>query len=581
MIKTLTNQLKQYKKASWITVVFAVTEVVTDIAIPYLMAMIIDRGINAKDMFQVYLYGGIMIVTVLIGLASGFMSGKFGASASTGFAHNLRDAMFTNIQTFAFSNIDKYSTAGLVTRMTTDVTNVQNAYQMIIRMLVRFPLMLISALAMSLIIAPTAGVVFVVAAVFLVIALAIILTKAVPIFGSVFEGYDDLNSSVQENITGIRAVKGFAREPHEKSKFGKAVENLFIKFSKAEKLVALNSPVMMLATYGSMIGISWLGASLIVGGSLTTGELTSLFTYVMNIFMSLMIISMLLVMITMSIASARRIAEVINEKADVENPVNPITKVADGSVEFQNVDFSYKPGGKKYVLTDINVKINSGETIGIIGGTGSSKSSLVNLISRLYDVSNGIVKVGGVDVKEYDLETLRDEVAVVLQKNELFSGTIIENLRWGSKDATYEECEEAAKMACADDFIQSFPDKYDTYIEQGGTNVSGGQKQRLCIARALLKAPKILILDDSTSAVDTSTDAKIRKSFMENIPNTTKLIIAQRISSISDADRIIVLDDGKINGIGTHEELLETNEIYTTIYMNQEKGFADFDQKGA
>ncbi|GAA0742290.1 ABC transporter ATP-binding protein [Clostridium oceanicum] len=581
MLSTLKSQLKQYKKASLMTVLFGSIEVATDITIPYLMALIIDRGINAKDISQIYLYGGIMLVAVLIGLLSGALAGKYGANAATGFAHNLRDAMFENIQTFSFSNIDKYSTAGLVTRMTTDVTNLQNAYQMIIRMGVRFPLMLISALVMALMIAPKVGIVFLVACGFLVISIALIIKKAMPIFKQVFEGYDDLNASVQENVTGIRAVKGFAREPHEKSKFNKSVHNLFLKFTKAESLVVLNSPVMMLAIYGSMLGISWLGANLIVAGTLTTGELTSLFTYVMNIFMSLMMISMIFVMVTMSIASAKRISEVINEKADIVNPENPATVVEDGSVHFDHVNFSYKKNSKKHVLTDIDIKINSGETIGIIGATGSSKSSLVNLISRLYDVSSGSVKVAGKDVREYDLKTLRDKVAVVLQKNELFSGTIIENLRWGNKNASYEECIKACEMACANDFVEKLPEKYDTYIEQGGTNVSGGQKQRLCIARALLKKPKILILDDSTSAVDTATDYKIRKSFIENIPNTTKFIISQRISSISEADRIIVLEDGKINGVGTHEELLNNNEIYTTIYSNQEKGFGDFDEKGA
>ncbi len=581
MIKTLTKQLKQYKNASFMTILFAIIEVMTDIAIPYLMALIIDRGLNAKDLSQIYFYGGIMLVAVLIGLASGVLAGKYAATASTGFAHNLRDSMFSNIQTFSFSNIDKYSTAGLITRMTTDVTNLQNSYMMLLRQFVRFPLLLISALIMTLIIAPQVGSIFILASIFLIIAISLIIRKAIPIIREVFAGYDDLNASVQENITAIRAVKGFAREPFEKAKFGKTVYNLFHKFYSAERIMVLNSPVMMISIYGSMISISWLGANLIVGGALTTGELTSLFAYVLNIFMSLMIISMVLVMITMSIPSAKRIVEVIDEKANIINTQTPSFHLADGTIEFKHVDFSYQANSVKYVLSDINLSIASGETIGIIGGTGSSKSSLVNLISRLYDVTNGSIEIGGKNVKDYDIETLRNKVAVVLQKNELFSGTILENLRWGDQNATYEECVQAAKLACADGFINAFPKQYDTYIEQGGSNVSGGQKQRLCIARALLKKPKILILDDSTSAVDTATEARIRTSFKEHIPNTTKLIIAQRVSSIADADRIVVLEDGKIDAIGTHEELLKSNEIYQTIYQSQEKGLADFDEMGA
>ncbi|GEM01917.1 ATP-binding cassette, subfamily B [Halolactibacillus halophilus] len=581
MIKTLISQLKEYKLPSYLTIIFAVFEVATDVAIPFIMALIIDRGINNGDLSQIYLYGGIMLVTVMIGLVSGALAAKFAAEASTGYAHNLREAMFENVQTFSFSNIDNFSTSGLVTRMTTDVTNMQNSYQMIIRLFIRFPLMLVSALVMSFIIAPKIGLVFLIVSIFLGLALALIIKLAMPIYVEVFAGYDDLNASVQENITGIRVVKGFAREPYEKGKFGKTVENLFRKFVKAESLLAFNNPIMMFAIYGSMLGLSWLGANMVVGGSLTTGQLTSLFTYLMNILMSLMILTMVFITIIMSTASARRIAEVIDEKADIVNPNQPLMKVADGSIRFEHVNFSYKKGSEKYVLSDINLTIQSGQTIGIIGATGSSKSSLINLVSRLYDVNEGSVKVGGKDVRDYDLETLRNEVAVVLQNNELFSGTIIENLRWGNKEASYEACVEAAKMACAHDFIESFPDSYNTYIEQGGSNVSGGQKQRLCIARALLKEPKILILDDSTSAVDTATDMKIRKSLSDSISATTKLIITQRIASIAYADSIIVLDDGRVNGYGTHEELLDSNEIYTTIYKNQEKGFADFDEKGA
>lgn len=581
MLKKLSKYVKEYKKASFLSIMFAAIEVVTDITIPLLMAAIIDKGIEAKDITQVYLYGGIMIVAVLIGLFTGAAAGRYAANASSGFARNLRDAIFVNIQSFSFSNIDKFSTAGLVTRMTTDVTNVQNSYQMIIRLCIRAPLMLICALIMSIIIAPKVSIIFLIVIVFLSSMLFLIIRSVMPIFEQVFKGYDKLNANVQENVVGIRVVKAFVRERFENEKFIKAVDGLYNKFLKAESRVVFNHPIMMLAIYSSMLAISWMGAHLVVGGSLTTGELTSLFTYIMNILMSLMMISMLFVMLTISMSSAKRITEVLEEETDIKNPENPVMEVQDGSIEFKNVNFTYKKESVKNVLDDINFRISSGETIGIIGSTGSSKTSLVSLISRLYDVNSGNVNVGGIDVRKYDLETLRDEVAVVLQKNQLFSGTILENLRWGNKNATYEECQEACELVCADEFIQQFPNKYDTYIEQGGTNVSGGQKQRLCIARALLKKPKILILDDSTSAVDTATDARIRRAFLEEIPNTTKLIIAQRISSVKDADRIIVIDDGKINDIGIHEELIKTNKIYSTIYENQKDGNGDFDQKGA
>lgn len=580
MVKTLARQVKQYKKSSLLSIFFAILEVFMDVIIPVLMAQMIDKGISAGNMRQVWLYGGAMFVMVLIGLISGAFAGKHAATASTGFACNLRDAMFVNIQTYAFANIDKYSTAGLVTRLTTDVTNLQNAYQMIIRMCIRAPFMLICALIMCIIISPKVSMVFVGAIIILGTALFFIIRYVYPIFDDVFKRYDDLNASVQENITGIRVVKAFVREKFEKEKFQKAARNLYRLFVKAEGTLAWNNPIMMFTVYGCVLGVSWIGANLIVSGELTTGQLTSLFSYIMGILMSLMMLSMIFVMITMSMASAERIAEVLNEQADLINPENPVMEVKNGSVEFEHVSFSYGKGSGKKVLSDINLKIASGETVGIIGGTGSSKTSLVNLISRLYDVTEGTVKVGGCDVREYDLVTLRDQVAVVLQKNELFSGTILENLRWGNENATREECIAACKMACADDFIEAFPDKYDTYIEQGGSNVSGGQKQRLCIARALLKNPKILILDDSTSAVDTATDARIRKAFLEQIPETTKFIIAQRISSVQDADHILVLENGQIDGYGTHEELIATNEIYRSIYENQTQGGGDFDEKG-
>lgn len=549
-----------------------------EILIPFVTAAIIDRGIEAEDIHQIYLYGGIMIALAFLSLLFGFLAGKYAASASSGFACNLRQGMYENIQRFSFSNIDKYSTAGLVTRMTTDVTNLQNAYQMILRIAVRAPLMFLCSMFMCFFINVKLSLVFLAAVVVLAVILALIMSKTTKIFSQVFRKYDDLNASVQENVSAIRVVKAFVREEHEDQKFTRAAENLYRLFVKAEGILALNNPVMMLIIYGCIITLSWFGARFIVGGSLTTGELTSMFSYVMSMMMSLMMLSMVFVMITMSAASGRRIAEVLQEQPDLKNPEHPLTQIPDGSIDFDHVSFSYKHGSGEETLHDIDLHIKSGETIGIIGGTGCGKSSLVNLISRLYDVDKGAVCVGGHDVRDYDMEALRNQVSVVLQKNVLFSGTILDNLRWGNEHATEEECIEACRQACADDFIASFPDGYNTWIEQGGTNVSGGQKQRLCIARALLKKPKVLILDDSTSAVDTATDAKIRRAFATSIPGTTKFIIAQRISSVQDADRILVLDGGRINGLGTHEELLKSNKIYREIYDTQMKGGGDFDQ---
>lgn len=578
MLKTILAQVRQYKLASILSMVFAAAEVVMEVILPLLTAAIIDKGISVGDMGKVYLYGGLMILAALLSLSFGILAGKFAAQASTGVACNLRDAMYENIQTYSFSNIDKYSTAGLVTRLTTDVTNVQNAYQMIIRMGIRAPFTLIAALFMSMLVSVKISMIFVVAIIFLGIVLAFIISHATPMFEKVFRRYDDLNASVQENISAIRVVKAFVREDHENRKFTTAADNIYKMFVKVESLLAFNNPAMMITVYGSILLISWFGANMITAGSLTTGELTQLFQYVMSIMMNLMMLSMIFVMITMSAASIRRIAEVIDEQTDLINPEHPEYEVKDGSVVFEHVNFAYNKKSSKPVLSDINLTVQAGETIGIIGGTGSAKSSFVNLISRLYDVTEGRILVGGRDVREYDIESLRNQVSVVLQKNELFSGTILDNLRWGNENATEEECIAACKMACADEFIEKMPIKYNTYIEQGGSNVSGGQKQRLCIARALLKKPKILILDDSTSAVDTATDAKIRKAFAEEIPDTTKFIIAQRISSIQDADHIIVLDDGKVNGFGTHEELLETNEIYRSVYEGQTKGGGGFDE---
>ena len=543
-----------------------------EILIPLLMASLIDKGIQAGNMGQVYKYGAFMFIIAIATLSLGFLAGNHAAKASTGFAANVREAMYINIQTFSFSNIDKYSTAGLVTRLTTDVTNVQMAYQMIIRMCIRAPLSLICALSMALMISPSLSTIFIIAIIFLVIILGFIMFKAMGHFNRVFPQYDALNESVQENVVGIRVVKSFVREDYENKKFRDAANHLYKLFVKAESILSFNNPAMMVSVYGCILLLSWLGAKSIVGGTLTTGELTSLFSYVMNIMMSLMMLSMVFVMITISLASGRRISEVINEKSDLVSPDQALTQVENGQIDFDHVSFSYKHGSGEPVLKDINLHIKSGETIGIIGGTGSAKSSLVNLISRLYDVDEGSVSVGNQDVRNYDLEVLRNEVAVVLQKNVLFSGTILQNLRWGNENATEEECKEACRLACADEFIERFEDGYNTYIEQGGSNVSGGQKQRLCIARALLKKPKILILDDSTSAVDTATDASIQASFEKRIPDTTKIIISQRISSVQNADRIIVLNDGVIDGFAPHEELLKTNEIYSTIYETQTKG---------
>ena len=578
MLKTLGAQIKEYKRDSLLTPVFMILEVILETIIPFMMASIIDDGVEAGDMKHICIMGVCMLLTAAASLWAGVMGGKYGASASTGFAKNLRKAMYANIQTFSFSNIDKFSTSGLVTRLTTDVTNIQNSYQMVLRMCMRAPATLICAMAMSFYVNPKIATIYLAAVILLTVINVFITKSAMKYFSAVFKKYDKLNESVQENVSAIRVVKAYSREDFEKSKFAKASENIYKMFVKAEGLVVINMPIMQGIAYTCILLISWLGAKLIVGGSMTTGELSQLLTYCMNILMSLMFLSMIFVMLTMSIASAERIAEVLNEKADIVNPENPVMEVKDGSILFENVDFRYNMTSPEPVLKGINISINQGETIGIIGGTGSAKSSLVNLISRLYDVSSGSVKVGGVDVREYDIETLRNEVAVVLQKNVLFSGTIYDNLRWGKKDATEEECQRACKLACADEFIDRMPDGYNTHIEQGGSNVSGGQKQRLCIARALIKKPKILILDDSTSAVDTATDSKIRKAFAEEIPGTTKIIIAQRISSIQNCDRIIVMEDGCVDGFGTHDELLAGNEIYREVYESQVSGNADFDE---
>ena len=579
MIRTLLKEVKEYWKASVVTPFFMILEVAMEMIIPLLMASIIDKGVELGDMNHVYKTGAIMIVAAVVGLLSGMAGGRFGAKASTGFARNLREAVFNHIQTFSFANIDKFSTAGLVTRLTTDITNIQNSYQMMLRMFVRSPISLICAMAMSFYISPKLATVYLVAVIFLGIILFFIMRGATKYFSQAFPKYDEMNAAVQENVSAIRVVKAYVREEEETKKFKKTSENIYKIFCKAESIVVYNSPIMQLTVYSCILLISWLGAKMIVGSSLTTGELSSLLAYCMNILMNLMMLSMFFVMITMSMAAVKRVAEVLDERSDINNPEEPVFEVPDGSVEFKNVNFSYKKDSKEFVLKDIDLKINSGETIGIMGGTGSAKTSLVNLISRLYDATEGEVLVGGINVKNYDIETLRNQVSVVLQNNVLFSGTILENLRWGNSEATYEECVKACELACADEFIQKFPDKYQTHIEQGGTNVSGGQKQRLCIARALLKNPKILILDDSTSAVDTATDAKIRKAFAEEIPNTTKFIIAQRVSSVQGADRIIVMDNGMINGFGTHEELLENNEIYREVYESQTQGGGDFDEK--
>ena len=578
MLKTLASQIKEYKKASIVTPVFMILEVIMETIIPLMMASIIDDGVSVGNAGHIYKMGALMLAAACFSLFSGFMGGKYGAKASTGFARNLRKAMYENIQTFSFSNIDKFSTAGLVTRLTTDVTNIQNAYQMLLRMCMRAPFSLICAMVMSFVVNTRIATVYLIAVLLLGVILAVLLTRTTKYFNSIFQKYDDLNESVQENVSAIRVVKAYVREDHEKEKFTKASGNVYKLFTKAEAMICLNMPIMQFAVYACILVISWMGAHMIVSNTLTTGDLSMLLTYCMNILMNLIMLSMIFVMVTMSVASARRVAEVLNEKPDITNPENPVMEVADGSIEFQHVDFSYKKDAKEPVLKDINLKIRSGETIGILGGTGSGKSSLVSLLSRLYDVTKGSVLVGGRDVREYDLEVIRNQVAVVLQNNVLFSGTILDNLRWGDKEATKEECMHACDLACASEFIEKLPKGYDTYIEQGGTNVSGGQKQRLCIARALLKKPKVLILDDSTSAVDTSTDARIRKAFAEEIPGTTKLIIAQRVSSIQNADRIIVMENGEINGFGTHEELLENNEIYRDVYESQTSGNGDFDE---
>lgn len=580
MVKTILKQVKEFKRDSFLTPVFMILEVILETLIPLLMAAIIDNGVEKGDMNYIYKVGGCMIILAIFGLATGMLGGKFGASASTGLARNLRKAMFENIQTYSFSNIDKFSTAGLVTRLTTDVTNVQNAYQMILRMCARAPFSMICAMVMAFMINAKLASVYLIAVILLGGSLMFIMVKATRYFKQIFPKYDDLNASVQENVSAIRVVKAYVREDYENKHFTHASNNIYKMFTRAEKIITWNAPLMQLTVYTCILVISWLGAKMIVSDSLTTGQLMSLLTYCMNILMSLMMMSMVFVMVTMSTASMERIAEVLNEKSDLSNPENPVMEVKDGSIVFDHVDFAYNSKSEEAVLKDINLNIRAGETIGIIGGTGSAKSSLVNLISRLYDVTAGSVSVGGLDVRKYDMEVLRDQVAVVLQKNVLFSGSILDNLRWGNQEATEEECIRVCRMACADEFIERFPEKYNTHIEQGGSNVSGGQKQRLCIARALLKKPKILILDDSTSAVDTATDGKIRQAFATEIPDTTKLIIAQRISSVQNADRIIVMDNGKIVDFDTHENLLKNSEIYRDVYESQNKGSGDFDENG-
>ena len=580
MIKKLVSHLGEYKRAAVLTPLFAALEAVMDVLLPTIMAFIIDLGIEKGDMHAIIKYGLLTFLVAAVALLLGVLAGKYAAEASTGFAGNLRDAMYENIQHYSFSNIDKFSTAGLVTRMTTDVTNVQNAFQMIERMCVRAPVHLIFALFMAVMIGGPLSLIFVVAVVFLVIVLASIMIPTFRIFDRVFKNYDNLNASVQENVSAIRVVKSFVREGFENEKYTAACESLYKQFVNAESRLSFNNPAMLTAVYGCNIALSWLGAKYVLHSAITTGQLNALFGYIMNILMALMMLSMAFVMIAMSAASAKRIVEVLDETTDLPPAKQPVQQVADGGIEFEHVTFKYKHGSGQPVLNDITFRIKPGETLGIIGGTGSAKSSLVQLIPRLYDAETGTVKVGGVDVRDYNLDVLRREVSMVLQKNVLFSGTILDNLRWGDENASEEECIRVAKLACADEFIERFPDKYNTWIEQGGSNVSGGQKQRLTIARALLRKPKVLILDDSPSAVDTATDAKIRKAFREEIPGTTKIIIAQRISSVQDADRILVLDNGKINGLGTHEELLKTNAIYQEVYNSQTQGGGDFDKQG-
>lgn len=577
-MKKVLQQLGEYKRDTFFCIGFTALEVIMEILMPFVTSMIIDNGLEATDLGVVYRLGSLIVVMAFFSLAFGTLAGKNAASASSGLSANLREKIYANIQTFSFSNIDKFSVPGLVTRMTTDITNVQNAYMMVIRVAVRAPLNMIFSFAMCLIISPRLSLMFLIAVAFLLVVIGSIMAVTLKIFRQVFRRYDDLNANVQENVTAIRVVKAFVREDHENVKFSKASKMLYDLSVKAEGLLAFNNPAMMVAVYFCIISVSWLGAKSIVGGTMTTGDLTSLFSYIMALLMSLMMLSMVVVMISMSMASIRRISEVLNETPDLTDPENPVTEVKDGSIDFHHVDFSYRHGSGKNALTDIDLHIKSGETIGVIGGTGAGKSSLVNLICRLYDVDQGSVCVGGVDVRKYDTEVLRNQVSVVLQKNTLFSGTILDNLRWGNPDATEDECIEACKAACADEFIDRMPMGYHTKIERGGSNVSGGQKQRLCIARALLKKPKVLILDDSTSAVDTATDASIRKAFKEQIPGTTKIIIAQRVSSVESADRILVLDNGRIDAFDTHEHLLENDVIYQEIYHSQIEGGGDFDQ---
>lgn len=578
-MKRVLRQLGAYKKDALLCIGLTMLEVIMEILLPFITARIIDEGLQASSLPAVYRYGIVMVVLAFLSLVFGGIAGKFAASASSGLSANLREAIYNNIQTFSFSNIDKFSVPGLVTRMTTDVTNVQNAFMMVIRVAVRSPLNFLFSFAMCLYINRELSLTFLIAVAFLIVVIGAIMVITMKIFNEVFQRYDDLNASVQENVSAIRVVKAFVREDYEKSKFEKASANLYRLFVKADGLLSFNNPAMMVAVYFCIIMVSWMGAQfIVVDGTLSTGDLTSLFSYIMSLLMSLMMLSMVVVMIAMSMASVRRISEVLGETPDLQDPAEPVMEVKDGSIDFNHVNFSYKHGSGKNALSGIDLHVKSGETIGVIGGTGSGKSSLVNLICRLYDVDEGSVCVGGVDVRQYDMEALRNQVSVVLQKNTLFSGTILENLRWGNPDATDEECIEACRAACADEFIERMPDGYNTRIERGGNNVSGGQKQRLCIARALLKKPRVLILDDSTSAVDTATDAKIRQAFAEKIPGTTKIIIAQRVSSVQDADRILVLDNGRINGFDTHEGLLESNAIYREIYESQVKGGGDFDQ---